>query len=192
MEKQPLRINLQPKIKPIIKAVLSLRGFLMLLIALGALHTGITFLKESLLVALICFAGFVLFVILAKKFLEQVFYHEYLELKPEGISLHYKTFLQQKETFFEKENIKQFGFAGQVPYTHNAMHNPVFDITGLEASEKELQYVIDKGTLEIETEDGKHRFGKNMASWDAEEIIAQVEQYYGRAFKPIENTNQHD
>lgn len=192
MEKPPLRINLQPKIKPIIKAVLSLRGFLMLLIGLGALHTGITFLKESILVALICFAAFVLFVILAKKFLEQVFYHEYLLLMSNGITLYYKTFLQEKETFFEKENIKQFGFAGQVPYTHNAMHNPVFDITGLEASEKEMQYVIDKGTLEIETNDLKHRFGKNMASWDAEEIIAQVEQYYGAAFKPLENSNNHD
>jgi len=182
-----LRIDFNPKVKPIIKAVLSLRGFLMLMIALGCLHTGIGFIGDSTLVAVVCFAAFILFLIIGKKFLEQVFFQEYIILNKEQIKIYHKTFLQEKEQVFNLNELKHFGFAGQQKYTHNAMHSEVMDITGLEANEKELQYIIDKGTLEIETETSKHRFGKNLASWDAEEIIYKVEMFLGRGFNKNEN-----
>ncbi len=182
-----LRIDFNPNVKPIIKAVLSIRGFLMLIIALGCLHTGIGFIGDSTLVAVICFAAFVLFLIIGKKFLEQVFFQEYILLNKQNIKIYHKTFLQEKETIIAINEIKHFGFAGQQPYTHNAMHSEVMDITGLQAGEKELQYVIDKGTLEIETEHLKHRFGKNLASWDAEEIIYKVEMFLGRGFNKNES-----
>lgn len=185
MENGNMRIDFSPKVKPIIKAVLSIRGFLMLLIAIGALHTCITYYKESLLVAFICLAVFIFFLILSKKFLEQVFFHEYLILKRDAICVYYKTFLQEKEMVFPLNHILQFGFAGQQKYTNNAMHNNVIDFTGLEASEKEMQYIIDNGTLEIVSNEMSHRFGKNMASWDAETVIEKVENYFGRKFQMV-------
>lgn len=150
-----LRIDLNPKVKPIIKAVLSLRGFLMVLIGLGSLHTGITFLGESTLVAIICFVVFILFIFIGKKFLEQVFFHEYIILNKDAMHIYHKTFLQETKSTFLLKELKHFGFAGQQKYTHNAMHSEVMDITGLQATEKELQYVIDNGTLEIETDNKK-------------------------------------
>lgn len=192
MEQSPLRIHIKPSVKRIIKGVLSLRGFLMLLIGIGALHTGITFLNESLLVSIICFAAFVFFVLLAVKFLEQVFYSEFLLLDQAGITVVLKTFLREKQTYFQLSSITRLGFAGQVAYTHNAMHNPVFDITGLEASEKELQYVIDDGTLTIESAEKNLRFGKNMNSWDAEDIINQIEKYFGQSFSPLIQDDPHE
>ena len=192
MEQSPLRINIKPSVKPIIKGVLSLRGFLMLLIGLGVLHTGISFIGESWVVSLICFAAFIFFLVLAVKFYEQVFYQEYLLLEPEGITVVLKTFVREKQQYFAINALKHLGFAGQRAYTHNAMYSPVFDITGLEAGEKEMQYVIDDGTMEIETADKKHRFGKNMNSWDTEEIIKQIENYYGQSFSPQINDEPHE
>lgn len=183
-----LRIDLRPNVKPIIKAVLSLRGFLMLLIGLGALHTGISFLQESLLVAIICIAAFVLFIFIAKKFLEQVFFSEYIILNANHISIFYKTFLQEKQQNFKVDEVIYFGFAGRQEYTQHPMHNDFVDVTGLEATEKELQYVIDIGTLEITSLNSKYRFGKNIASWEAEEIIEKVENFYQRKFNTNEKT----
>jgi hypothetical protein len=182
LEKKALRIDLNPNVKPIIKAVLAIRGFLMLAIGLGSLHTGIGFWNDSILVAIICFAVFVFFMIIGKKFLEQVFFNEYILLDDKTIKIYLKTFLQEKEHVFNIGEIKHFGFTGQHKYTQHPMHNSVIDITGLEATEKELQFVIDKGTLEIATELEKHRFGKNISSWDAEEIIEKIENYCQKKF----------
>jgi hypothetical protein len=68
------------------------------------------------------------------------------------------------------------------------------DFTGLGTSERELQYLIDDGTIEITTETENLRFGKNMTSWETEEVIEQLEAITKRKFsaKPQENDEEQN
>ena len=88
--------------------------------------------------------------------------------------------------------ILYFGFADQ-QYTKHTMDNPIIDFTGLATQERELQYVIDEGNIKIETTDRTIKFGKNMPSWDVEDVVEEVEAFTGIKFKtPIPQRFKED
>lgn len=110
----------------------------------------------------------------------------------ENITLVRKSLSQTKEYVFKINAIKYFGFANQ-QYTKHPMDNPVIDFTGLAAQEKELQYIIDEGNIKIETDTKNIKFGKNIPSWEVEEIIEEIELFTGRKFsKPISENSSVD
>lgn len=59
---------------------------------------------------------------------------------------------------------------------------PQYPYAGWGVSEKEVQYVIDDGTIELFYNGATRRFGKNIASWDAEEIISRIERFTEHTF----------
>ncbi|MNE44313.1 hypothetical protein D3C80_1385330 [compost metagenome] len=74
-------------------------------------------------------------------------------------------------------------FIGTIEYTEHPLQNNIVDITGLATTEKELQFLIDEGTMEIVTASEKFRFGKNIPSWEAERIINLVNVFLGNRIK---------
>jgi hypothetical protein len=51
------------------------------------------------------------------------------------------------------------------------------DATGWQASETETQMLIEDGTIQFFCNGATLRFGKNVASWDAEKIIQKIEAF---------------
>lgn len=120
---------------------------------------------------------------LMKHFFKNVIFTEYIVLDTDSITIFYKSIAALSQKKFKLTEIIYFGFAGYTEFTNHTMHSQVLDITGLGTREKQLQNLIDEGTIEIETVNAKHRFGKNMASWDVEELINEIEQITGKKFE---------
>lgn len=175
--KDELIIDVKAKLKPIIKFGFILQGVIILLgvIALGIL--GITTMHDITWLSVLVIGGALFFFYVAKKYFENVFFTEKLIITPYTITVINKTWARENRQEFELRNIKYLGYAGTINYTEHPMNNKVVDFTGLGTAEKELQFLIDNGTIEIETEETVLRFGKNVSSWDAEEIIEQIERY---------------
>lgn len=178
---ESIRIDLNSSTKSVLKVGLALRASVILCFVLGSAFLGIEFLKGSFIITLICFTiSFGLFIIFFK-ILNSVFFKEYLIITTESITLFRKNLSGVKKFVFNLSDIKYFGFADQ-HYTKHPMDNPVIDFTGLATQEREMQYVIDEGNIMLETETQKIKFGKNIPSWDVEELVEKIEHFTGRKF----------
>lgn len=176
-------IDTKPQIKTVIKFGLAFQGFLILLVLPVFVLLGLQIVKEIPLLSLLPFGGAIFFFFVGKKYLEKVFYKEYILLNRETLTLVQKTMWERKDKKVFVKDIQFFGFAGELEYTKHPMDNPIVDFTGLGTTEREIQFIIDEGTIEIETNGQVIRFGKNVPSWDAEEIIGKAESYLGTKFK---------
>lgn len=114
----------------------------------------------------------ILYFAIANKFLSNVYFKEFIDIDEENDSLFIikKTLFSEKRKKIVLSSVKGIKFVGRVEYTNHTMNNDIVDFTGLNTREKELQYLIDEGTIQIETDDEVFRFGKNMSSWNADEL----------------------
>ena len=110
------------------------------------------------------------------------FFSETLIVTKQSIAIIHKNLANTKESVVNFNEIHYFGFANQ-QYTKHTMDNPTLDVTGLAQRESELQYIIDEGNIKIETSSKAIKFGKNMPSWDVEEVIEEIEEFTGLKFK---------
>jgi len=177
------RIPLGSRNSTILRFGFILQGVLLLLgvivFAIAAMHI---FSGNTLVLALLSLIAATLFFLLARQYFNNVFFKEWIAVSGSQVKIINKNLTDYREKVFEANDIKFLGYAGRLKYTEHPMHNDVLDITGLATVEKELQYLIDEGTLEIETATEVFRFGKNMTSWDAEEAITQLESYLHKKF----------
>lgn len=177
------RIPLGSRNSAILRFGFILQGVLLLLgvivFAIAAMHI---FSGNTLVLALLSLIAATLFFLLARQYFNNVFFKEWIAVSGSQVKIINKNLTDYREKVFEANDIKFLGYAGRLKYTEHPMHNDVLDITGLATVEKELQYLIDEGTLEIETATEVFRFGKNMTSWDAEEAITQLESYLHKKF----------
>ena len=178
---ESLSIKLDGGSKSIVKFGLLVRAFFVLFFVISTALFAISCLKESLILALICFAvAFVLFLVFFR-ILSAAFFQEQLIVTKEDIKVIHKNLSSSKEYVFRLDEVKYFGFADQ-HYTKHPMDNPVVDFTGLATQERELQYIIDEGNIRIETGEKNIKFGKNMPSWDVEELVEKIEAFTGHRF----------
>jgi hypothetical protein len=185
-EFKQLRININQNSKFIVKKILLLKASLFLILAIAAIYWSIDLFFVAGSVAFFFFAIIpLIFLIIAIKFFEKSFFQEYILVEKEKIEIVQQSLLNKEIHRFLVSEITLFDFVGAENFTNNAMHNPVFDITGLQASEKEVQYLIDRGTVLIETQSTTFRFGKNLPSWEADEIIDQIETYLNQSFPKL-------
>lgn len=183
---ESIKIELNSKASSVIKTGLTVRALFILLPVIGSITMGINFLKESITASFILIViGLVLFRVFFKM-LDSVFFKEYIILTKQQISIVHKTVSSLKKYDFNLNDIIYLGFAEQ-HYTKNQMDNPVVDFTGLGVGERELQYVIDEGNIKLETATKAIKFGKNMPSWDVEEVIGQIESFIGSRFNAPNN-----
>jgi hypothetical protein len=181
---------LKPQVKGIVKFGLAFQGFTVFLGLPLFIFLAYQTMHDVPLLSLLTLAGAVFFVLIGKKYLENVYYKEYLILNPDSITVVVKKLFQKKEIPFKIQEVQSFGLAVETNYTQHPMANEVIDFTGLQTTEKELQLLIDEGAMEISTSNKTLRFGKNLPSWEVEDIVAAVEKYYGLQFKKNENDSE--
>ena len=177
-----LSIDLKPNVKPIVKFGFVFQGVLIIISIPLLLLLGLEIKNDLPLLSLLPFAGALVFLYAGKKYLENVYYKETIRVSSTEITVIIKKLAQSREHTFAIKDITSFGYAGEEVFTKHPMHNDVIDFTGLATTERELQFLIAEGTLEIETAEQRFRFGKNIASWEAEEVIVNIEAYLGKAF----------
>ncbi len=175
-------IKLNSGSNSILKIGFLFRAIFILIFVLGSALLGLNIIEDSLIGALICFAiCFVLFLVFYN-ILNAAFFSESLIVTKQTVTVIHKNLGNTKKSLINFNEIKYFGFADQ-QYTKHTMDNPILDITGLATQERELQYIIDEGTIQIETSSKTLKFGKNMPSWEVEEVIEEIEQFTGLRFK---------
>ncbi len=125
----------------------------------------------------------IVYYLVTKNFLKNIFYTEKIIATNGALVMSIKKWGCAEEKWeFNLDEITSFGHAGSIKYTDHPMNNAVIDFTGLAVGERQLQVLVDDGTIVIETANDSLRFGKNMPSWDTEEIVARVEGFTGRKF----------
>jgi len=182
MNAEEFKVDLRAPVKPVIRAGLIFQGVLFVLMLPALVIMGMQIYRDLPLLSLLPFGGCIFFFFIARRYLGNVFFKEYLLLTPETISVVQRRLGDETRVDFAVDDIKYFSFAGFREYTSHPMDNKVVDFTGLGTTERELQFLIDDGTIEIETSDKAFRFGKNVPSWEAEEVIAAVEGYLKKKF----------
>jgi hypothetical protein len=184
-------IALNSGAKSILKIGFIVRAGFVFFICVAAGMAGIHNLKDSFVFALLCFAVcFILFLIFYK-LLSTAFITEYLVVTEDSITVVCQKIGNKDEYTVMLNDIVNFGFAG-LDYTRHPFANTIVDFTGLATQERELQYVIDEGKIQMTTSNDVFRFGKNMPSWEVEEVLEKVEAFTGTKFKrPLQAPTQN-
>lgn len=184
------KISCKPKEKTIVKFGFGFQGIVIFLGCIAMLFFTYEILSDKAYVFSFIFFGVTIFFFyVGKRYLDNFYFKEYILLETGKIIVVHKTLFNKKQHEFDLKDIVYFGFAGRIDYTEHPMKNDVIDFTGLATVEKELQYLIDEGTMEIRTNEKTLRFGKNLASWDVEEIVSEIEGYYTIKFDPANQNN---
>lgn len=176
-----LSIELNSGSRSILKVGFVLRAGFILIFVLGSALLGTSLLNDSVVGAVVCFAISLVLFLVFFKLLNTAFFREYLVATKEDLTVVRKDLNATKKQVIRLDEIKYFGFSEQ-RYTKHTMDNPIVDFTGLATQERELQYVIDEGNVKIETGSTVIKFGKNLPSWDVEELVEKVEQFTGKKF----------
>lgn len=180
-----IKIELKSKVNSVIRTGMTVKAFLIFLMVLGTFIMAFNFMNSPTVLCILLVIGIVL-ISAFLKMLGSVFFRESLILTRQTITVLQEKPFRTKKYDFNTGDIIYLGFVEQ-QYTKNAMDNQVVDFTGLAAGEKELQYVIDEGNIMLQTADKLIKFGKNMPSWDVEEVLTQIEQVTGRKFESPES-----
>lgn len=187
-------INVKAQVKPIIKFGFAFQGFVIIIGIIGFVFLGYDFFSNSSIIGMICFAIALFFYFVARKYFDNVFLKEQISIDGNSLIVLITKGGNEKKYVFELDDIKYLGHVGGVEYTEHPMNNRIVDFTGLGTTERELQYLIDDGTIEITTEEESLRFGKNMTSWETDDVIEQLEAITKRKFssKPQENEEEQN
>lgn len=180
MDAKTLSIELKPETKKVIKYGFAIQASFMVIITAVMIVFAFLALRESLIWFALIMIVALLFLYISKNYLNNLFLKEFIVIEGNSLKILIKKIEKTNTYEFNLNDIVFFGHAGSRKYTEHPMTNHVVDFTGLGTVERELQYLIDEGTIEIETEHKKLRFGKNMTSWDTEEIISEIEAFIGR------------
>jgi hypothetical protein len=178
---ESIKIDINSGSKSVLKLGLVLRAGAVLFTLVSLAIFGIQFFDDFITITLICFAMALGLFIVFFKIMNAAFFKEYLIVTKNGLTVFQKNLSGVKKYPVELSEIIYFGFSNQ-QYTKHVMHNPIVDFTGLATQEKEMQYIIDEGNIKIETENEIIKFGKNVPSWDVEELVTEVENFTGRKF----------
>lgn len=170
---------------------MSVKAALIFLLTSLCFWSALRFWEESWLAFAILLAiGIVLFRI-SYKMVGSAHFKESILISADSITIVQKSAGSVKQHEFKLDDVICLGYANQ-QYTNHQMHNPVVDFTGLGVGERELQYVIDEGNILLQTRDKVIKFGRNMPSWDVEEVIEQIETITGRKFDQPKNKISED
>ncbi|MFH6996051.1 hypothetical protein [Flavobacterium sp. FlaQc-48] len=168
------RINIKKDNKAILKFGFGFTAFLSLVATGGFAFIGILQIKEDILFSLLFFGLAILLYIIAKKYIASTFYDEYVIVDETILKVVYKSLGKFQETRFELKEIRHIKYVGEENFTKHPLDNETMDYLGFGAAEKEMQYLISEGTIEIKSDETEFRFGKNIPSWEAERVISAI------------------
>ncbi len=174
-----LTIEIIPLIKPIEKIVFIFKTLFYVGIALGCLALIIFQYKDFNLVVLYFFGVLILYFLAGRNYFNNTFYKEIIEVTKDDMKVIDQYLFAEKIRIYPIAEIAHIGFVGQRKYTRHPLDGDSMDFNGFATMEKEMQYLIKDGTIEIFYNGAGRRFGKNLPSWDAEEIIQRITAFAG-------------
>ncbi|MBS1595226.1 MAG: hypothetical protein JST90_12995 [Bacteroidetes bacterium] len=136
----------------------------------------------GLLVPLLAVLAFVaLYFLIAKSFISKLTENEEIAIDDKHLTISLRSLFGVKKKVFNLSQVKEIGVAGDENFTQHPLEDNNAAI-GFMVNERLIRYQITDGNMYIS--DGKEqvRFGKEIPSWDAEEIVEKIEQYTGRTF----------
>ena len=172
-----LTIVISPLMKGIIKFGLVFQG--VLVIGFSITFTVITLysLIDMGFWALM-FGSFVVFgFYLGIKYLDRAFHKEIIEITKDSVTIIDKYLFKKEVKTFSTTDILNIDFVGRNNFTEHPLTGKTGDYFGFGTSEKELQFVIEDGAIEISSQLETKRFGKNIPSWDAETLMTRVKKF---------------
>jgi hypothetical protein len=172
-----LTIVILPIMKPITKTGIAFMGILAIGLSITFTIVILYSLFDMGFMALVfgSFAAFGFYV--GMKYLERAFNKEIIEITKDSITIIDKYLLKKEVKTFMVTEILNLDFVGRNNFTPHPLTGNSVDYTGFGVSEKELQYVIEDGAIEISSKQETKRFGKNIPSWDTEVIMTRVKKF---------------
>lgn len=123
-----------------------------------------------------------LYLLASHTFLKRAFRKEKIEVTKEEILVIDHLPFWKKVNRFGVDEVEHIGSPGYQKFTPHPLATGSFDYLGWNTAEKEIQYLIEDGTMEIVTAQKRLRFGINIPSWEAEEIIERIKAFTGKDF----------
>jgi hypothetical protein len=172
-----LTIVILPLMKPIVKTGLVFIGLLATGLSLTFAVVILYSLVDMGFMALVfgSFSGFGFY--LGIKYLDRAFHKETIEITKDSVTIIDKYLFKKEEKTFSTADILNIDFVGRNNFTDHPLAEKTGDYIGFGASEKELQFIIEDGAIEISNQQETKRFGKNIPSWDAETLLTRVKKF---------------
>jgi len=108
---------------------------------------------------------------------------EAIEIKRDSISIFDRYMFRKKSVVFNLSDVVSITYVGYGDLPKAADRFTHFDNGDSEEKESAISDDAEKGNIIIQTKDGQHRFGKEVPSWDADEIIVAIEKFTKRNLK---------
>lgn len=147
----------------------------------GALFFAMMFqsLDAPVLLSLFTAGAAVVYVLAAYRYIERVREKEIIHITPESISISKKKILGKETSIYEMKHIRNLRYELPPVYTDHPLKGESFDYLGFQTRDKEIQQLHDEGRLTFFYDGQEVRFGKMLASWDAEEIGEKIRDITG-------------
>lgn len=174
-----LKIEIIPVIKPIEKIVFILKTVFYAGIGIGFMAVLIFQMKDLGFMLIGLFAVVAVYFLVGRTYFNNTFYKEIIEVTKDDIKVIDQYLFAKKIRVFPIAEIAHIGFIGQRQYTRHPLDGDNMDFNGFATMEREMQYLIKDGTIEIFYNGAGRRFGKNLPSWDAEEVIKRIAAFTG-------------
>ena len=174
-----LTVEIVPVIKPIEKIVFIVKTVFYVGIGIGLMAVLIFQMRDLSFILLGFFAILAVYFLVGRTYFNNTFYKEIIEITKKDITVIDQYPFSKKLKTFPIADISHIGFVGQRKYTPHPLDGNTMDFNGFATMEKEMQYLIKDGTIEIFYNGAGRRFGKNLPSWDAEEIIEKITAFTG-------------
>lgn len=119
-----------------------------------------------------------------KRFIQSNFFHEKLILNPNKITIEIWSLVGSIKISIDFNEIQYFG---QITTDYqNDISNYSTEVSSMSNSSSKVilkkYFLVEKARIEVRTSDKIILFGKNLASWDIDELINKVEYHTGVFF----------
>ena len=148
-------------------------------------HRPLDFGVSLALIAVLVVGGLIILfnLLLARSLIRRITHQEIITVDATSLSLTDKHLFGKKKRSFKLEHIGQISTAGVENFTPHPLEGNYADI-GFRGREGMVRYLITDGNIVMSYGKRSIQFGKNVPSWDVEEIIEAIERYTGRNFSP--------
>ncbi|MCW3127448.1 MAG: hypothetical protein JWO03_3106 [Bacteroidetes bacterium] len=133
------------------------------------------------LIILLVYTGF--YLLISRAFIRRLSQYEIVTVTGKTLTITDKSILSKEIKRFDLAHVREIYFAGTENFTKHPLDGNYSDI-GFRGMEGVVQYQIQGGTIELLYIGQQIRFGRNIPSWDVEDVIKAIEKFTGRSFNP--------
>jgi hypothetical protein len=124
-----------------------------------------------------------LYFLVARAFIRRLTRQEIIKVNATSLIITDKYMFGESSKSYDLQHVSRIFFAGTENFTKHPLDGNHADI-GFRGMEGMVQYQITDGNIMVLYGKRQIRFGRNIPSWDAEEIIDAISKYTGKDFTP--------